>query len=122
MICHQNSTPGLADCKLHGRIFLNFSVTKATLQSQISICLSIHLSVTETPQPIRIKPICHHLHLPSIIHHAYCISVITPIRPPPPKPLKIMNICHHAYQPSCSSAFMPISHVPISHLISIRDF
>ena len=44
---------------------LNFSVAKATLQSQMSVCLSVCLSVTETPQPLRIAPIDHRAYWPS---------------------------------------------------------
>ena len=61
----------------------------------------------KTPQPLRIRPIYHYLHLPSDSHHAHCISAIIPIAPPP-QPLRIITIGHHAYQPSCLSAIMPI--------------
>ena len=38
-----------------------FSVAKATLQSQ----MSVRLSVTKTPQPLRITPIDHQAYRPS---------------------------------------------------------
>ena len=44
-----------------------FSVAKATLQSQMSVRLSVCLSVSPSeikpPQPLRIKPICHYAYL-----------------------------------------------------------
>ena len=63
---------------------ISFSVAKATLQSQMSVCLS----VTETPQPLRIAP---------IDHRAYQLSTIQPID-------------HQAYQPSSLPTIKPINH------------
>ena len=40
-------------------ILYDFSVAKATLELQMSVCLSVRPSVTETPQPLRIAPIGH---------------------------------------------------------------
>ena len=49
-----------------------FSVAKATLKLQISVRLSVCLSVTETPQPLRIAP---------IDHQAYQTSSLATIKP-----------------------------------------
>ena len=46
-----------------------FSVAKATLESQMSVCTS----VTETPQPLRIAPIGHQAYQP------LSLSTIKPI-------------------------------------------
>ena len=43
----------------------HFSVAKATLESQMSVCLSVHPSVTETTQPLSIAPIDHRAYQPS---------------------------------------------------------
>ena len=37
--------------------FATFSVAKVTLESQMSVHLSVRLSVTKTPKPLRIAPI-----------------------------------------------------------------
>ena len=69
-----------------------FSVAKATLQSQMSVCLS----VTETPQ--------NQAYLSSlayVIYHPSCISHISHHTPASQ---------NHEYRPSCPSAFMPIRH------------
>ena len=57
----------------------------------LSVCLYVHPSVTKPPQPLRIMPICHYLHLPFISHHAYCISAIIPISPSPPPAFQNQN-------------------------------
>ena len=61
-----------------------FSVAKATLESQMSVCPSVcpsvRPSVTETPQPLRIAPIVHQAYRPSSI-------------------LTIKSIDHQAYKP-----------------------
>ena len=48
--------------------FLNFSVAKATLESQMSVRQSVHpsisLSVTKPPQPLRIAPIDYRAYQP----------------------------------------------------------
>ena len=49
----------------HTKLCYKFSVAKATLQLQMSVCLSVCLSVTETPQPLRIAPIDHQAYRPS---------------------------------------------------------
>ena len=41
-----------------------FSVEKATLESQMSVCTSVCPSVTESPQPLRIAPISHRAYQP----------------------------------------------------------
>ena len=56
---------------------IHFSVKKATLESQMSICLS----VTETPQPLIIAPISHQAYQPS------SLSTIQPIDHPAYRPL-----------------------------------
>ena len=62
-----------------------FSVVRVTLELQMIVCLSICLSVTKTLLPLRFMPISHYFHLPSISHHAYCISAI------------IVHIMHMSY-------------------------
>ena len=55
---------------VHFSLFLQFSVAKATLQSQ----MSVRPSVTETPQPLRIAPIDHQAYPidhEAIDHQAY---------------------------------------------------
>ena len=66
----------------------------------LSVRLSVRLSVTESPQPLKIKPICHYSYvLISQIHisnPAMQLSFQSAIVPPP-----------HI---SCQSAIIPISH------------
>ena len=89
-----------------------FSVAKATLESQMSVCPSVCLSVspseiktplianvrlsvcpsvTKTPQPLRIAPIDHKAYQPSSL-------------------LTIKPINHRAYQPLSLLAIKPINH------------
>ena len=80
--------------KLHVPIYSRFSVAKATLESQMSVCLSVHQSVspsvTKTPQTLRIAP---------IDHRAYRSSSLLAIEP----------IGHQAYQPSSLSTLALLS-------------
>ena len=63
-----------------------FSVVEATLQLR----MSVHLSVChQNPFSLKIMPISHHLHLPSISHDAHRISAI-------------MLISHHQIHQSLS--------------------
>ena len=88
-----------------------FSVTKATLQSQMSVRLSVCLSEIKTPHPLRIKPICHYAYLLisqiPISHHANQPPC------PPPQPLCQLVIIpipishHHAYWPLYLLAICP---------------
>ena len=81
--------PGKCLIRKENSRFIIFSVAKATLQSQMSVCLSVSLSITKTPQPLRIK---------SISHYDYLLVPQIPIS-------------HQAQtQPLCQSAIMPISH------------
>ena len=59
-------------------------------------CPYICLSLTKTPLPLRIMPICHHLHLPSICHDAHRISAI--IRSIRASLSASLPYDHHAYQ------------------------
>jgi len=83
--------------KRNGNYNRYFSVTKATLESQMSVCPSVCLSVCQseikTPQPLKIKPICHYTYL--------LISQ--------------MLISNHANQLSSQSATMP-PHLAIPRL------
>ena len=96
--------------------FVSFSVTKATLQLKMSVCLSIHLSVIKTPQPLRIKPICSYAYLLisqiPISHHANQLSCQSATMPPPQLlcqlaiiPIPISH--HHACWPIYQSAICP---------------
>ena len=76
-----------------------------------NVCLSVCPSVTKTYLPFRIMPISPYLHLPSFSNHAYLISAIVPISPPP---LSLMPWPSCFYQPSYPSAIMPISHHELS--------
>ena len=83
-----------------------FSVAKATLQSQMSVRLSVCLSVTEIPQPLRIALIDHRAYQPSSLstiepfyHQAYRPSSLSTIKP----------IDHQAYQPSSPLTIKPIN-------------
>ena len=73
----------------------SFSVAKATLDSRmsvyLSVCPSVRLSVTETPQPLRIAPIGHQAYQP------LSLSTNKPIN-------------QWAYQPSGLSTIKPINH------------
>ena len=66
---------------------LLFSVVKATLESQ----MSVRLSVTKTPQHLRIAPIDHRAYRPSSL-------------------LTIELIDHQVYRPSSLSTIKPIEH------------
>ena len=118
--------------------YSHFSVVKATLESQMSVCLSVSHQNPSASQncsywpscPSAIMPIGHHAHQPS------CPSAIMPIghhAHRPSCPSAILPIGHHAHQPSCTSAIVHISHcahlpscsliiMPISHLVFFRDF
>ena len=90
---------------MHQLSILRFSVAKATLQSQMSVRLSVSPSEIKTPQPLRIKPICHYAYL--------LISQIP--------------MSHHANQLSCQSATLPLTLcllaiISISYLTCFRDF
>ena len=88
-----------------------FSVVKATIQLQMSVCQS----EIKTPQPLKIKPICHYTYL---LISQMLLSAIMPISyhpnlPPCPPPLGyslIIPICishHHAYWPLYLLAICP---------------
>ena len=94
------------------RIFLValiFSVAKATLESQMSVCLSIrpsvHLSVTETPQHLRIAP-SSLLTIKPIDYQAYQPSSLTTVKPV--KSIKPIN--HQAFWPLSLLTIKPINH------------
>ena len=77
-----------------------FSVAKATLESQMSVCLSVcplqkPLSLTESLLS-SIKPINHQAYRPS------CLLTI--------KPINIEPINHQAHQPSSLLTIKPIDH------------
>ena len=72
---------------------------------RLSVRQSVRQSVTKTPQPLRIKPICHYAYL--------LISQI--------------HISHHANQLSCQSATLPLTLcllaiISTSYLTCFRDF
>ena len=82
---------------------ISFSVKKATLESQ----MSIHLSVTKTPKHLRIAPIDHRAYWPlslltiePIYHWAYQTSSLSTIE----------SINHRVYQPLSLSTIKPIDH------------
>ena len=93
-----------------------FSVAKVTLQSQMSVRLSVCPSVTETPQPLRIAPIGHRA------YRAYGLSGQSTIKPidhglsvrpsitETPKPLRSALIGHRNYQPLSLLTIEPIDH------------
>ena len=83
--------------------------------------LSVHLSVTKTPQPLRIAPINHRAYGPSsqstikpIDHQAYqpsSLSTIEPVNHQAYQPLSLLTIepiDHRAYQPSSLTTIKPI--------------
>ena len=89
-----------------------FSVAKATLELQMSVCQSVCPSVTKTPQPLRIAPIGHQAYRPlslwtiePINHRAYWPSSLSTI-----EPLRITPINHQAYQPLSLLTIEPIDH------------
>ena len=84
---------------LNKNIAFQFSVAIATLQSLMSVCQSVCLSICKTPQPLRIMPISQ-------------ISVYKPschlaTMQPPSQLLRIIDISHHVYQSSCQFSLMP---------------
>ena len=74
-----------------------------------NVCSSVSPSEIKTPQPLRIKPICHYAYLLisqiPISHHANQLSCQTATMPPPTQPLCQLAIIpipishHHAYWP-----------------------
>ena len=106
--------------------FIIYSSTIQTFQKFFSresdstianVCSSVSPSEIKTPQPLRIKPICHYAYLLisqiPISHHANQLSCQTATMPPPTQPLCQLAIIpipishHHAYWPLYLSAICP---------------
>ena len=109
----------------------DFSVTKATLESEMSVSTSI----TKTPQPLIIAPIDHRAYQPLslstidlIDHQAYRPSSLLNIEPIdhqaywPSSLLNIEPIDHRAYRPSSLLTIVPINHWAYRPLVFFRDF
>ena len=77
---------------------------------------SVCLSVTKTPQPLRIMP-KPNLSSQPISLYTNQPSYYLATMPLPPKPLKIITIGHHVYQPSWHSTIKPIG--SLSAIMSI---
>ena len=86
-----------------------------------NVCLSVSPSEIKTPQPLRIKPICHYAYLLisqiPISHHANQLSCQTATMPPPHSAIMPISDYSYSYQPpSCLLANISID------LPCFRDF
>ena len=90
-------------------IYQHVMVFQSQKQLHHHKCPLVHLSVSKTPQLLRMIPISHYLHLPSclypISHHTYPQSCH---HDPHPSASAyqlscILHICNHTYQPPAFS-------------------
>ena len=127
-------------------LFLKFSVAKATLESQMSVCPSICPSVRLSQKPLSlsellqstikpIEPIDHQAYRPSnlstiksIDHRIYRPSNLSTIEPidhqayQPPSLSTIKSINHQAYWPSSLLTIKPLTIKPIDLSSSFATF
>ena len=95
----------------------NSTIANVCPSVSLSACLPVSPSEIKTPQPLRIKPICHYAHL--LISHTYQPSCQSATMPPTPTSA-IMPSSNYSYsyqKPSCLLAIISIGQLPC-----FRDF